>query len=269
MPRVQANGLEINYDEWGEGPPLVLVHANPFDNTLWLYQTAHFSTYYRVIAPDVRGYGRSSKPSSKFGIKDLSEDVFAVCRSLGLDEAVFGGISVGSSIIQQLAADHPEMVRALILAGSGYHPTGTRRKFADERAKGYASAKGYREVHMRALVTEEFQKSKLGAYLLSTFLERDPAINTETIVRLFEGYLDWDQSAATASLTCPALVVVGEKDGGLKGCLELHERIAGSEFSVIKGAGHACCLENPSDFDAVVLDFLSRHGLMPKAPSAT
>ena len=53
-----ANGLKIYYEVSGEGFPFVMVHANPFDHNLWMYQIAHFSTYFKVIAIDIRGYGR-------------------------------------------------------------------------------------------------------------------------------------------------------------------------------------------------------------------
>ncbi|MBI2183697.1 MAG: alpha/beta fold hydrolase [Thaumarchaeota archaeon] len=263
MPTIRTNGVNINYDAWGEGPAMMLIHANPFDNTLWLYQAAHFSTYYQVICTDVRGYGRSDKPESNFSIKDLSEDVVAVCKQLNIDKAIFGGISVGASILQQLAADHPELVRALILAGTSHHPPGKPRTFAEKRINGYSSGIGYRETHLRSLVTEEFQKTKLGAYLISMFLERNPTTNAKTIAKLFEGYRDWQQPQEIGLLKCPTLIVVGEKDPALKGSFALHQNTPRSELAVIKDAGHACCIENPSEFDVAVMAFLERHGLLP------
>ena len=59
MPYSTANGIKIYYEVSGEGLPFVMVHANPFDHNLWMYQIAHFSTYFRIIAIDIRGYGRS------------------------------------------------------------------------------------------------------------------------------------------------------------------------------------------------------------------
>src|SRR5262245_32672989 len=51
MPYSKSNGLKIYYEVSGEGFPFVMVHANPFDHNLWMYQIAHFSTYFRIIAP--------------------------------------------------------------------------------------------------------------------------------------------------------------------------------------------------------------------------
>jgi 3-oxoadipate enol-lactonase len=262
MPKVRSSGVDINYDEWGEGPALVLVHANPFDNTLWMYQIAHFSTFYRVISVDVRGYGRTGNVDSEFTIDDLSKDVLAVCKHCGVNEAVFGGISVGAAVIQQLAADNHQMVRALILAGTGYLDPEKPILFAEKRAKEYGQGINFREEHMSSLVSQEFQHTELGSYLLSTFLERNPITSAATIRRLFQGYAKWKQPEL-AGLKSPILILVGEQDAGINRTIELHNRLPESEMVVIKKAGHACCLERPWEFDAAMTEFLKRHKLLP------
>ncbi len=98
MPYSTANGIKIYYEVYGEGFPFVLVHANPFDHNLWLYQVNHFSTYFKIIAVDIRGYGRSDKPATNFTLEDMAEDVLSVCRDEGVKEAILGGVSVGSGI---------------------------------------------------------------------------------------------------------------------------------------------------------------------------
>src|SRR5882672_10677343 len=98
MPYSRRNGTDIWYEVAGDGPALVLVHANPFDHDLWLYQTAHFSTWFKVIGIDIRGYGRSAKVTTPYDLKDMAADVVCVMQALGVKRAVLGGCSVGSSI---------------------------------------------------------------------------------------------------------------------------------------------------------------------------
>ena len=81
MPYCSVNGIRIYYAVSGEGFPLLLIHANPFDHRLWLYQIASFSTFSKVIAVDLRGYGHSDKPTSKTSLAMMAEDVMGVCRA--------------------------------------------------------------------------------------------------------------------------------------------------------------------------------------------
>ena len=117
MPWSRSNGLRIYYETAGEGPPLVLLHANPFDHSMWLYQIAHFARRYTVVAPDLRGYGRSDKPETAFTFTDMVKDVLGVVRALGLDRIALCGVSIGATLALQIALDHPALVKAQILVG--------------------------------------------------------------------------------------------------------------------------------------------------------
>ena len=128
MSYSDSNGVKIYYEVSGEGFPFVMVHANPFDHNLWMYQIAHFSTYFKVIAIDIRGYGRSDKPETPFTLKDMADDVLAVCRDEGVKEAILGGVSVGSGMAILLGLDHPEMFKAIILVGGSSGPGGVHRR---------------------------------------------------------------------------------------------------------------------------------------------
>ena len=74
MPYCTRNGVKTYYEISGEGFPLVLVHANPFDRRMFMYQVAHFSTFLRVINMDLRAYGYSDKPATPTTMTELGED---------------------------------------------------------------------------------------------------------------------------------------------------------------------------------------------------
>src|SRR6266496_5630737 len=88
MASSRAHGVDIWYETAGAGPALVLLHANPFDHDLWLYQTAHFSTWFKVIGIDLRGYGRSAKVTTPYTLKDMGNDVVGVLNDLGVTRAI-------------------------------------------------------------------------------------------------------------------------------------------------------------------------------------
>jgi 3-oxoadipate enol-lactonase len=265
MPYSKANDLSIYYEVSGAGFPFVMVHANPLDHNLWMYQVAHFSTYFKVIALDIRGYGRSDKPTTPFSLKDMADDVLGVCRDEGVTEAILGGVSVGSGIALLLGLEHPQTFKALILVGGNSGGAGS----IDDRIHGYTKTgvEKYHIQHLRELVAAEFPETKLGKYLLNTFVERDPWLSGECIAQIFRARGGTDMTPRLCMMKIPTLVINGEYDNSLKAGRRTASLIPGAVHKVLPGTGHACNIEDPATFDEFVVDFLRANGLMPASPS--
>jgi 3-oxoadipate enol-lactonase len=261
MPFSRANGVDIWYEVAGDGPPLLLVHANPFDHNLWMYQIAHFSTWFKVVGIDIRGYGRSAKVTTPYSLADQSNDVIGVMKDLGLSQAILGGCSVGSSIALNLGLDHPDLFQAIILVGGNSGPS----ERAPLRIENYRKdLKGYHIQHLTQLVRPEFATSRLGAYLLNTFVERQPRLVGEAIANVFLASNGIDNTPRAASMRVPTLVINGESDNSLPAGTVTAKLIPGAVHKILSGTGHACCIEDPAGFDALVIEFLKARGLMPK-----
>ena len=260
MPYSTRNGVKTYYEVSGAGFPFVLMHANPFDRRMLLYQAAHFSTYFKMINIDLRGYGYSDKPALPVTVNELCEDVVAVCRQEGADEAIFAGVSVGGVMGLQLGLDHPEIFKALILVGCSSMP-GDRY---GSRIDGYMKQgmEKFHIQHLTDLVSKDFPKTKLGQYLLSMHTEMDSRLSAPAIAEIFNALQHRDLTARLPELTMPVLIMNGEFDNSLKRSQDMSTRIAGAEHRTIAGAGHACCLEDPATFDRHVLSFLKKHGLL-------
>ena len=257
MPYSTRNGIKTYYEVSGEGYPLVLMHANPFDRRMFLYQVAHFSTFMKVINVDLRGYGYSDKPATPISMTDLCEDVVAVCQQEGASEAVFAGVSVGGVMGLQLGLDHPEIFKALILVGCSSMP-GDRYQ---SRIDGYLQqgmAKFHIQ-HLSDLVSKDFAQTKRGKYLLAMHTEMDAKLSAPAIAEIFHALQNRDLTARLPELKMPVLIMNGEFDNSLKRSKEMSTRIAGAEHRTIAGAGHACCLEDPATFDEHVMAFLKQH----------
>lgn len=260
MSYADSNGVKIYYEVSGEGVPFVWVHANPFDHNLFMYQVAHFSSYFRVITLDIRGYGRSEKPATEFSLRDMADDVLAVCREAEVEEAIIGGVSVGSGIALLLGLDHPERWKALVLVG-GSSGGGGR---IDERISGYTrDVRHYHRTHIRQLVVPEFAEGRLGKYLLEIFLQRNPWLSGASIAQIFRARAATDMTSRLPSMKVPTLVINGEHDLSLEGGRRTAEGIPGAVHKVLPGTGHACCIEDPAGFDTLVIEFLASRGLMP------
>jgi pimeloyl-ACP methyl ester carboxylesterase len=256
MAYCSVNGIKICYNVSGEGFPLVLIHANPFDHRLWLYQIASFSTFFKVIAVDLRGYGHSDKPTSQTSLAMMADDVLGVCRQEDITEAVVAGISVGGNVALQLGLDHPEIFKALILVGCSSGPSDHQARIEGYEKRG---VQAYHIEHLRALVSSEFSDSTLGKYFLGLFTDTDPVLNAESLKRIFEALEIKNLTPRLPELRIPVLTLSGEFDGTLPRTREMSQKIRGAEHRIIPGAGHACCLENPIAFDQLVRDFLKQH----------
>jgi pimeloyl-ACP methyl ester carboxylesterase len=114
--RIATNGIELLALDEGEGQPVVLCHGFPELAFSWRHQVpALVQAGYRVIAPDMRGYGRSSVPAEveAYDVLSLCGDLCGLLDALGLERAVFVGHDWGASVVWQLAVAHPERVRAV------------------------------------------------------------------------------------------------------------------------------------------------------------
>ncbi|HEX9146784.1 MAG TPA: alpha/beta hydrolase [Candidatus Binatia bacterium] len=258
-----ANGVKVYYEVSGEGFPFVMVHANPFDHNLWMYQIAHFSTFFKVIAVDIRGYGRSDKPTTPFSLKDMADDVLGVCRGEHVEQAILGGVSVGSGIGLLLGLDHPEMFKALGLVGGASGGAGS----IGDRIYGYTQTgvEKYHIQHLKELVASDFRETKLGKYLLNTFVERDPWLSGECIAQIFRARGGTDMTPRLGSMQVPTLVINGEYDNSLKAGQRTASLIPGAVHKILPKTGHACNIEDPAGFDEFVIEFLRVRGLMPVA----
>ena len=258
MPHAVNGDVRIAYEVEGDGPPLVLIHANPFDRRMWLYQVPQYAATFRTIAVDLRGYGGSDKPETPFTLRDMADDVVAVCRKENVERAAFMGASVGANIALAIGLDYPELVTSLVLVGGSARGTAV---FAD-RIAGYLSGDvaSYQDAHIRALVSPAFAASPLGNWLLELFTSRAPALSGACIAQIFRALDAFDAVARLPRVGMPVLVVNGELDLALPLSNELAAAIPGAEQIVIPGTGHACNLEEPHTFDRATTPFLRAHG---------
>ena len=258
MPWSRSNGLNIFYELAGEGPPLVLLHANPFDHTMWLYQIAHFSRRYTVVAIDLRGYGRSDKPEHPFTFADMANDILAVVRDLGFARIALAGVSIGAALALQIALDRPDLVRAAILVGgeSG-SPAVFNTLAADYAARPIAEQ---RIAHLRMIVGDDFAGTPMGRYLLEAFLETTPQLSGKSIGQIFAARAAVNLQGRLAAMTVPTLVINGANDVSLESGRYTASHIPNAQHRIVPEAGHVCCIEKPETFDRFVFEFLEAQG---------
>jgi len=112
---VTANGIRQHYVEAGEGAPVVLLHGFPETHYAWRHQIPVLAQHYRVIAPDLRGYGDTDKPASGYDKRTMANDLRALLRTLSIDRVALVGHDRGARVATRFAKDHPEAVDRLVV----------------------------------------------------------------------------------------------------------------------------------------------------------
>lgn len=253
----------LYYERMGRtGPVMAFVHPNPMDQSCWLYQMAHMSTWFRCIAIDIPGYGRSPRASDGLTMQDMAQACWeAIDDAVPSEPAILVGCSVGSRILPHMHHLRPDRTAALILGGSSYQPG---MAFTQRRIKAYQEhGIGYRWAYTFEDFSPAFRATPMARYLADLFAERNDSGDVATIIRQFEAMAQPEPEDHHARIGKPTLIISGSEDKSHQGAFDLKARIAGCEIAIIPGAGHACQLEQPWAFDAEMIAFLKRHGLFP------
>ena len=111
---VQANGLEIYYEEYGGGEPLLLLHGGTLSSRSWQAHAPAFAQHFRVIAPDSRGHGRTRNPTDELSYRLMADDLAAFVQALGLNKPLLCGFSDGAQIAMEFGMHYPDLAKALV-----------------------------------------------------------------------------------------------------------------------------------------------------------
>lgn len=121
MPVATINDIELYYEEHGSGQPIVLIAGFSVDHTSWALVVGALAARYRVITFDNRGSGQSSVPDGPYTIKQMADDVAALCQHLSIEQTVCVGNSMGGVITQALCHQYPQLVTKAIICNSTTH----------------------------------------------------------------------------------------------------------------------------------------------------
>jgi pimeloyl-ACP methyl ester carboxylesterase len=259
MPDITREGATIHYETAGKGPAILFLHPLPHDHTVYLYQIAHFATWFKTIAMDFRGFGRSRASAAPYGLNDLCDDALAVCKAEGVGNAVVLGTSIGSKAALLLGQDHPDFCRAVIAVGAGNKPAAHRQAHIDD----YRYRRdAFHRAHLTSVVSPAFARSPLGQYFIATMEARSHRLGMQgdEMARTVAAAHDRDLRPRLPTFRPPLLVINGEFDTSLSGGTETASLVPHARHEIIAGAGHACGLETPAIFNALVLDFLKDCG---------
>lgn len=258
----EINGIKMFYHDMGSGDPIVLLHAGIADSRMWEKQLKVFAEHYRVVAPDLRGFGQTEIPQGVFA---HYRDVYALLQHLGIESAHFVGASMSGETAVNLALTYPQMVKSLVLVCSalgGY-------EFTDE-----ATIEVWEEVGEALEAGDLSRGVELEVLLWVVGPNRSPA-QVDDAIQLAVGEMilrsytlptgegteeDLEPYAINRlqEIQCPTLVLIGDNDVPDMQIIAntLATGIHGAKKVAIADTAHLPNMEKPTAFNQLVLDFL-------------
>ncbi|MGP4110616.1 alpha/beta fold hydrolase [Streptomyces sp. 4N509B] len=253
--------VALEYGDRGRGETVVLVHGHPFDRSMWRPQAEWLAARgWRVITPDLRGYGRSPVVPGVTLLEDFARDVVGLLDGLGVERFVLGGLSMGGQIVMECHRLFAQRITGLLLADtSAVAETAAGRRARASMAErllregmdGYAHEVLERMVSRHTLATRPQVARHVTAMMRRTPREGAAAALRGRALRP-------DYVAMLPSVAVPTLVVVGSEDSftPVAEARLLSDAIPDSRLEIIERAGHLPNLEDPATFNAVFSRFL-------------
>lgn len=263
---VQASGVRLRVVETGAGPSLVLLHGLFLDHSCWDGVAALLRDDYRIVAPDLPGFGLSEKPAAprfQYGINAFANAIVDLYAGLELGRAIIVGHALGGAVAITLAARYPELIARLVLVDALCYPARTDLA----RRVGLAPLVG------GFLFKQLWGRTTFRAYFRDAYLSKPDAVSNATLDRYYEAF---NSPAARASalstlratrdtrsvvadiarITTPTLVIWGQDDAILPvaHAQRMAREIRGAGLQVLD-AGHAPHVEAPEQVAAAIRRF--------------
>ena len=259
-----------DYDDYddhhdaGSGDCVVLIHGHPFDRTLWDPQGPALRDSFRVLVPDLRGFGRSPVTPGRVTMRELAADIEELLDGLGIARAALVGLSMGGLVTMELAIARPERYWAIALVATTAEPPSP-----DERGVRYARAEAIERDGIGVLV----DYMHAGLYgpacppavraRVDAMMAAAPPAGAAAALR---GRAERpDYRPLLARLDVPALVLAGTADPWSTKAVtdEIAASLRRPELVVIDGVGHLPNLEAETEFNDTLLAFLRAHAPAP------
>jgi pimeloyl-ACP methyl ester carboxylesterase len=265
MPQLTLVDVDLHYEVDGNGEPLVLIPGFAAGAWIWSKHVAPLATKFRVVTFDPRGIGKSSFDSKPLTMRLLADDTAALLHALGIEQAHILGVSFGGFVAQEFALAYPEATRTLSLCCTGF---GGPNHVAPSM-----------ETMTAVLSTDGFNtEARIRRNLLPAFspdFVRNHPDEVEELIKLRlanpiveEAYrsqlkagLGFNAEFRVGAIKAPTLVLSGEADAivPVQNSRNLVERIPGAQLQLVEGGSHLFFIEQPDEFNRIVVEFLTRN----------
>jgi 3-oxoadipate enol-lactonase len=260
---VKANNITFCYDDLGEGSiPVIFIHGFPFDKSMWHDQLDYLKLFHRVIAYDIRDFGKSTKDETEASIDLFAVDLMLFMDVLQIEKAIVCGLSMGGYIALKAVNKYPKRFVGLILCD-----TQCIADSAEQKSKRY---KTIEQIYSGGLIdfAEGFIKN---VFCENSFTDKKELVEKTKNVVLYnsqhaiaEGLMAMaerrESCSSLSSISVPTFILCGKEDllTPVTQSQFMHENIKNSELKIIDKAGHLSNMEQPDEFNKYLKDFLEK-----------
>ena len=261
--KITVNDLVVSYnDEGNTGDPVIIfIHGFPFNKSMWDKQMEVLKENYRVIAYDVRGHGNSDAGTKDFSIDLFAADLLNLMDALKIDKAMLCGLSMGGYIALNAVENYPDRFDALILSDTTC--TADTLEVKEKRMKTIETIKKNGvEKFADESVKNLFAPESFSTKKKEIAAVREMIVNTteESLCKTLRAFYERKETCTKLQdINVPVLIMVGNEDKitPLAAAQFMNEKIKESLLSIIEHAGHLSNIENPSEFNNQLEEFVS------------
>ena len=255
------NGITLRYETCGTGPAVLLIHGFPLNRQMWQPQTeALAAAGYRIITPDLRGFGASEAPENTYSMELFADDMIGLLDHLGIERAVVGGMSMGGYVLLNMLERYPERITAacFIVSRSGADDeAGKAKRRAMAQDVSIYGSRGVADIFSRLLFAESTEKSapELAAQVSGWMRSTAPQGLIGGLLAMADRK---DSTPLLKRLTLPALVIGAGEDRAMpaENVAIFTANLPHCTSRIIAAAGHMVNMEQPEAFNACLLGFL-------------
>jgi pimeloyl-ACP methyl ester carboxylesterase len=249
LPFLLVRGKKFDYDSLGKGSPLVFIHGSMSNHDSWDFQK-YLSKRYHLILLDLPGHGKSDPIDEEISVKLFADYVAEFIKGLNIAKTVAVGHSLGGAVCIQLALNYPELLRGVILVGTG-------------------AKLGVLPAILEALKTNFKESVEMAIGGMAFADKADPEIvkivknvclkcRPEVAYWDFAACNNFDVRGKISEISFPTLIIVGAEDKltPVKWSRYLNEMIPNSSLKIIESAGHMVMMEKPEELNQAIQNFL-------------
>jgi len=254
------NGIGLEVLDQGEGEVVLLIHGLGSNKADWDLQKNSFSEEYRILAPDLRGHGNSTKPQNKdaYGIPQIAEDMKLLLQELGIEHCMVVGFSMGGAIAFEMAVTYKNLITKMVIVNTApdFDQLGNMGQEMITERTAMLQEQGISPLAHK--IAESMFPEKNQGDLRNIFYHR---LNNNAVFPYYHSFItlmEWGIGDKIKEIEIPVLVVASDMDYTPVSLKKAYtQKMPNARLEVVKNSRHGVTMDQPQKFNQILLNFFN------------